>query len=305
LSFFTAGSARPRFARSEAHHQEVTLRSSVLLSGSIIAAVSLTTLSSRADTEYPLSFVERPLTLPAMTLAPEFDIGVERAGLGSGLGAVSATAGVMNLGATFGITNDIEVGALVVPIQFNDPAGYGDPEFFATFRFLHTPSIELGARLNLVIATPRDGLSAGALIMPGVPLLVHVGKILRIDAEVAVPISVQAGTGISTSGGPEITTTNAVGVGLTVPVEVAVDIIEPLHADVTTGLTIGDFRDAADSTVVPLGFGVGYAIGTKRPLLDLDLAFNWPLFAVPGSPDSKVNAGFFTLGLTAKGYFYF
>jgi hypothetical protein len=206
----------------------------------------------------------------------------------------------MNLGASFGITNDFEVGALVLPIQFNNGAGYGDPTLHATFRFLNTPTFQMGARLDLGIGIPHDGLGGGVLITPSVPMLFNaIPHRLTLLAEVEIPIGV-AGSSASGSG---------VGIGLEIPITVAFDIIEPLHVDATTGLTIVDFlnSEAGPTTAIPLGFGVGYAIGDKRPIVDIDADFQWTSFIAPGAPDgvSKIQPGIFLLGITAKGYFYF
>jgi hypothetical protein len=297
-----------RRVRAAAHVQEVSVRLSVLLSGSILAAATLTVHAARAgDQEYPLSFVERPLTLPRLTLAPSFELDIDRIGIG-GLPGDVVIAG-MQIGASFGITPDFEVGAIVVPIQFNNGAGYGgffvgeegelaEPTLFATYRFLHTEAIDLGARLAIQIVIPSDGSGAGAIIEPSVPLLVHLGKVARLDAALGFRIAAGGATGVGGS---------SVAVGLGIPASVAFDIIPPLHVGVSTGVFVDNFSQAGDTARIPLGVFAGYAIGDKRPIVDIDPFFSFFDFITPGvpSPGDKINPGIFIAGVSAKGYFYF
>jgi hypothetical protein len=307
------------------------VRASVLFFSILVAAsASLAAPAAHAqhaahgeESEFPVSFVERPLTLPRFTLAPfgEFDVtrlGTTTTAAGGGLSSDVVLVGIQ-LGASFGITDNIEVGAVLLPIQFNNGAGYGgyflgeegalaQPSVFATFRFFHQQPIEIGARLLVQFLVPRSGLGAGALIEPSLPLLVHIGKIGRFDAEVGVPIRVVGGTTVGT-----VTTGTTAEVGLDVPLRLAFDIIEPLHIGLNTGLVIEDFGHAADTTAIPLGIFMGYAVGQKKPLVDIDPFFSWFQFLTPGAtadpliPGSgdKVRPGHFVVGVNARGYIYF
>jgi hypothetical protein len=297
------------------------VRSSVLVPGLLVVAASLTSRAARAgDQEYPVSFVERPLTLPKLTLAPSLELDINRVGV-SGAGGGSLVIAGMQIGASFGILPNLEVGAIVLPIQFNNGAGYGtlpsplgfvgeegksgNPSVFATFRFLHLESLDLGARLWIQIYTPHSGLGAGALIEPSVPLLLHIGKIGRFDAELGLPILVAPSTAAAgTLGG---TSSTQVSVGLDLPLKLAFDIIEPLHVGVSTGLRVDDFSQAGESTAIPLGVFMGYAVGEKRPLIDIDPFFSFFDFITPGGGlfGDKINPGVFVVGVNARGYFYF
>ncbi len=296
------------------------MRSTVLLSGLIIAAASLTARAARAgDQEYPVSFVERPLTLPKLTLAPQLELDIDRIGVsstgptGASISASSVVAG-MQIGASFGITKDLEVGAVVLPIQFNQGAGYGglfvgeeaslaQPTIFGTFRFLHTEALELGVRLRIQFLVPSDslGLGAGAIIEPSVPLLLHIGKIGRLDAELGLPI-----TAASASDPVTGTKSTHAAVGLDLPLKLAFDIIEPLHIGVSTGIRVDDFSDAGTTAAIPLGVFMGYAIGEKRPLIDIDPFFSFFDFITPGGGlfGDKINPGIFVFGISARGYIY-
>jgi hypothetical protein len=215
-----------------------------------LAAGSLAATTARAqhgESEYPLSYVKRPLTLPRLTLAPELELDITRFPFTTAVGATNGPIVIagMQIGASFGITNDIEVGALFLPIQFNNGAGYGgeflggagnlvEPSVFATFRFFHSDVVDIGARLRLQFLVPRGTFPAAAIIEPSLPLVVHIGKIARFDAEVGIPIYVRS---------EQATTTTAVvgTAGLDVPLRLAFDIIEPLHVGLSTGVVVENF----------------------------------------------------------------
>jgi hypothetical protein len=298
------------------------VRSSILVSGAVAVALSIAPSTARAhgeEEEFPVSFVERPLTLPKFVLAPFGELDITRIGVSANtpIGVVSASqvfAG-MQVGASFGITKNFEVGAVVLPIQFNSPAGYGGdfigeegpvpgPSLFATFRFFHGEKLDVGARLRLQFIIPRGGLGAGAIVTPSVPLLLHIGKIGRFDAELGLPISFVP---IGTRNDLLATSSTQVNIGLDVPLRLAFDIIEPLHVGVNTGVAVDDFSDGGHTTRVPLGVFFGYAVGEKRPIVDIDPFFNFYDFLTPGGGPfgDTVNPGVFAVGVNARGYLYF
>jgi hypothetical protein len=242
----------------------------------------------------PLSYTERPLTLPKMILAPELALAVSRE-----LGTGDVGFG-MEVAARFGIIDDFEVNAVVAPVEFAPHVAYTGPKFGATFRFLKD-EFEMGARLNVTIIThgsladakPNLLAEGGVIFEPGVPMLLHIGKVARLDTGVYVPIQASS----SDSGGG--------GAGLRIPVAFAYDIIEPLHVGANTAFGILNFKDPGKSIYIPLGLFAGYAIATEKgPLLDIDPFFRWPYFATPGSSTDKVNAGVFEAGLAVGLYLY-
>ena len=273
-----------------------------------------------ADSEYPLSFVERPLTLPRLTLAPELELDLNRLGVSvlsaTGVATADAVLAGMQVGATFGVTDNLEVGALVLPLQFTNPVGYGglfvgeeksgNPGVFATYRFLRLRGVDLGARLLVQVLTPQPGLGAGVLIEPSAPLLLHIGRIARLDAEVGIPIGVRGGT-TTRVGTTTVQTSSSGFVGLDVPVRLAVDIVEPFHVGASTGVHVDDFGHPGESTSIPLGVFAGYAIGGRRPLVDVDAFFSFVDFFTPGGGPfgDRLNGGLFITGVSAKGYVYF
>jgi hypothetical protein len=279
--------------------QEVNVRLSQLVSGLALgAALTLSATSARAQhhgggEEYPLSYVERPLTLPKFVLAPEGVLFIDNGaftGLGVGAG--------IELGASFGITNDFEVNATVAPIRFapRGAGAYGEPILGATYRFLRG-SVEVGGRLQV---TFLHEAYAGALLIPSVPILAHIGKVARLDLDPGLIITA---AGACAGGG---CTGGGAGFGVQVPVRFALDITEPFHIGANSGIVIRNFANhQAESTfAIPLGIFAGYAVGQKKPIVDIDGFFGWDKFATPADPTDRVRASEIRAGVAVKGYIY-
>ena len=160
--------------------------------------------------------------------------------------------------------------------------------------------IELGGRVSVTVVPGRGGAKTGAVIQPGVPGLLHIGKSARLDAGVFVPITVVGGASVAGT-----TVAGRALVGLNVPVRFIYDIIEPLHVGARTGLQIFDFGHAKDSILVPLQIVAGYAIAGKNgPIVDIDPFFGWNALVNTTLP-GKADAGGITVGVSVGGFFYF
>ena len=279
------------------------MRLSHLLSGLAFgASLSLSaTAASAGESEYPLSYVERPLTLPRFTLAPELNIIIEHGLSESCLGLTGGSPLCVGVeaGAAFGITKDLEVGATVLSFKSQPGLGFGysEPQLRGTYRFL-SGQFELGVQLR---ATFLVSYGAGVILQPSVPMLLHLGKVARLDLNPGFDFRLRGGclgNGCAATGG------NAVGFEL--PIRFAIDIIEPLHVGANTGIFINDFGHAKEAAAIPLGLFAGYAIGGKRPIVDIDPFFQWRNFVTPGGGvnGDKINPGNFQVGVEARGYIY-
>ena len=80
----------------------------------------------------------------------------------------------VGVGLAYGITDDIELGGLVLPVRL-DESDIDDLEFYGRFRFVDGP-FELGAQVTLQLPTYTE-LGLGL----GLPMLAHAGRRLRID----------------------------------------------------------------------------------------------------------------------------
>ena len=257
----------------------------------------------------PVSYPERPLTYPAGILDPALDVDFQRIP-----GAASATLGAaapgsqiatsLALGAGYAITNDFGVRATVLNMSLTpSPVYYSGVTGGATYRFLRG-TFEMGIALDggVELAPPSSNISAIGVITPSIPMHIHLGKPARLDIVPTFPILTGGGTmGVG----------GTTDVGFAVPIQLAVDIIEPLHVGVTTGygmiLNPPNPETVGNSVFIPVGFIAGYAIaGRKGPVLDLDPMFLWSELFMPGAPAgaSKVNSGTYIFGLEATVYLY-
>ena len=176
-------------------------------------------------------------------------------------------------------------------------AGFGDPGpgVGATFRLLRG-DLELGVSLDASLITVQQ--LSGVVITPGVPVRLHLGKQLRLDTGAFLAItraSIDLGGNLSAS----LNST-----GLTIPVSVLYDIIEPVHVGVNTGFGIADFSNVGESAAIPLGIFAGYAIkGPNGPLLDIDPFFTFPALVTPGASQAT-QTGVYAVGVNVGGFLY-
>jgi hypothetical protein len=275
----------------------------------------------KAEGRLPLSYTERPLTLPRMILAPEGEFAVDHFDAGAG----SITQVGIGLSARFGILDDLEAFALFAPIDFGPfPAmtgesqvHYGNPTLGATYRFLRG-RFEVGATVGLTIvhelnldefASPAPQIQTGVILEPGAKFRFHITPKALLEGGVFLPIEFGAL--------PAGATGNNVGAGLRVPLAFAYDIIEPFHVGVRTGVGIASFGPPPGTSVgenlyVPLGIFAGYAVGGKNgPILDIDPFFTWTALLTPGAqshglaPGDTVHPADISAGISLGGFLYF
>jgi hypothetical protein len=261
----------------------------------------------------PVSYTERPITLPRLILNPELEFAFERVAFGG----VAPQNIAIGLSARFGITDDLDAYAIFAPLEigpFGDAAiggagfHYVNPKIGATYRFIHKEKLEIGATLGLAIVThvsegvgvpiPED--KAGVVIEPGAVAKLHISKEMSLEAAAYVPLEIGTLT----------------GAGLRVPLAFAYDITEPFHVGVRSGVGILNFAPdkgaIGDGVYVPLGVFAGYAVGGKDgPILDIDPFFTWPALFTPANTaapglkgTSHVNGGYISVGLSLGGFIY-
>lgn len=228
---------------------------------------------------WPVAFTQRGITNPAGTLRIDADVGLGRASLNVAGVHVSATALGIDLGAAFAILDDLEVGAVLVPLSIPvDPSGdieFGDLNVNATYRFLDG-SFEAAARLDLNIPTSTD-FGVGL----GVPIALHFDP-MRIDSGVHV---------IMTFADPDMV------VGLAVPLRLNVNLSDNIFAGLATGFVIDDFSAAGDTIGIPLGVQLGYTLpGSNGPMMDLAVGFAFPFFYSSGAGEITTDLWAVTLG---------
>ncbi len=203
-------------------------------------------------------WVERSLTLPSGNWA--FDVG-------GGLGHVpDQTAFGVNLEAAVGITEHVELGVRTgmrpadEPGRAIEPDLYGrlfdrqyfdggdspvaNPEIRVRWAFLSGSVAEIGLE-GRFIAPLENGTYAG--IGPGLPIALHLGDRVRLDTGLWMPFIFY----------PQHT-----AVGLSVPVDVWIQITGKLWLGPMTGIATPDISPPGRNSVtyVSMGFGLGYQI---------------------------------------------
>lgn len=245
-----------------------------------IAALAITSAASSAEAQQlPLSFSRRPLTLTARTLRGDVNFAISHLET-TVLGVTASSTGVgLSLGAGYGIIDDLEVGATVIPLTLSPSFNYNAPSVYGVYRFVRG-NIDVGAQLALTFPIDRDfGMRVG------VPVLIHLGDGARLDTGAFLDLSF---------GDP-------LGKSLSIPLSFAANINPNLYLGARTGIVLPNF----DAFAMPLGVFVGYTIaggGGNSPLADITAAFDFPLFIATGRNDT-VYAGLWTASLNGRIFF--
>jgi hypothetical protein len=222
----------------------------------VLVATSMTLVASEARAAPP--WVERRETLPGGNWA--FDVGL-------GLGHVpDRTAAGVNMEMAVGLTEHVELGVRTGLRLADDqsrgiePDNYGrlfdrqyfdggaspvaNPELRVRWGFLSGSVAEIGLE-GRFIAPIEAGTYAG--MAPGLPIALHLGDSVRLDTGVWMPFIF----------GP-----NHTAVGISVPVDIWIQVTSRVWLGPMTGLASPDISPPFGNsiTLVSMGFGVGYQI---------------------------------------------
>jgi hypothetical protein len=264
----------------------------------LLLSLALAAAAARAEEppRMPVPFVERPLTLPSLTLAPGIGVSVFHNELVvpvislflPGAGPSSFTGVGMDIGAAFGITDNLQVSADVVPLSLYPDVRYGSAQVGMRYRFLRGP-VELGIDAALDFPPPHADTF---VLQVGVPARFHLGHWGRIDS------GIQFAT-------PLVSQSDAM---MTIPLDFTVQAGRSAFVGVASGVVLPTLKgDVGTNTIIPLGFLVGGTVpGQRGPLVDIAATFAFPMFATPGFPSGsdKVHALPYTVGLTGTFYIY-
>ncbi len=214
---------------------------------------------------YAIKYAARPLTLSKMTLRAEADFLFPRL-VDFGVG--------LRVGAAFGITDDLEVGATILPLALSPNAGYGDIPVYGRFRFLKG-NFEVGAQLALNIPTSTDfGLT------PGLVAVLHSNN-FRLDVGLNFDVRFSDPDAITS---------------LLIPITASLNFSDNFWAQIRTGINVPNF----DGLVVPLGIGGFYTIAKGDvPMLDVGATFDFPSYIQTIGGDALV-LDYFVIGLAAR-----
>ncbi len=253
--------------------------------------------------ELPVRMVARPLTLPSMTLRGDAAFTIVRANFG-GFGGTQTAVGLW-FGGGFGVTDDFQIDATVVPLGLApSPVTYGNPDIAATYRFVSGP-VEVGGRFKVSIPVAGDrylGLS------PSVPVLIRLGDAARLDTGLnftfSIPVDsgsgfVQRKTQVAWAG----YTLSPYSIEAGLPLKLTFQVADPVFLGGKTGAGILLFEDAGQTFFIPLGvFGGATIPGDHGPIADITANFEFPYLFLPGARRDKVFEDLFYFGLAANVY---
>ncbi|MFO0728443.1 MAG: hypothetical protein U1E65_32000 [Myxococcota bacterium] len=207
------------------------------------------------------------MTVSKMTLVPDLHFNISQVGIA---GLASQTGFGLDLGATFGIIDDLEVRAVVLPLTLSPSAGYGNLTLEGTYRFMKGET-ELGARFTAFIPTASGAKFA---FRAGVPLDLHISKQLRIESGAFFA---------------PIFTDGDLTWGIEVPIAAAYNFTPNIFAQLEL---LPGIKSLGGKVYFAMGYTIraGYTIASgANPMLDIDAFF-------------KVNDFIQTLGGDAVGF---
>jgi len=293
----------------------VALGLMTLASPSLAEPATGAVFAEPSEPRLPIEEAQRPLTLPRFVLDPTANLELTRLEANDAYGNLTGSL-------SFGITDDLVLRALVLPLQLAGPgesafhygqtSGTRGPSIGATYRVVRG-SFEVGLGLDLRVFTAAN-ITGGAII-PTVPMRIHVGEHLRIDTAVTVQITRATTTASGTTtivnpgGDNDIETTTSVATGdntnsLRIPISALYNVTPSLYLGVTSGVTIDRIKHPDTSTGVPLGVFAGYTLaGKSGPVLDVEPFFTFPYFVTSGA-NSPTNTGEYLVGLNVRAFLY-
>ena len=291
---------------SSAYAQDPAVEGEVAAEETTTAEVSAETTTTDVATEevavdagggQAVSYTQRALTLPKGTLRVDFAPG-DRAFLQSNAGLNITllpkplkTAAGANIGAGFGIIDNLEAGVILLPLQFA-PSGvdtFGDLSVYGRYQFMQG-NTQVGVHLGLQLPTATEfGLTAA------LPVKLVLGDNMHLNT--GLGLNLLNNGAIDDKGKP----TMAVGLG--VPVEFAVNVMPALFLGLGTGLNADLSPTTFEAIRFPLTVFAGYTLDLgNKMLLDIVGQFGAPAFLsitkVKGDDAINFDVKQITLGAT-------
>ncbi len=172
----------------------------------------------------------------------------------------------LGLGVGFGATDDLELGALFLPLAFA-PSGrdsFQDMEFYGRYRLLKGETefgVQVGARLPIASEELRMGV--------GLPVLARLGETLRLDTGMELEVELYDGD----AGGTVVS--------LDAPAALNVMLMPHVFFGGRTGFYWRDFK--TEGLSIPLGVQGGATLGGG--MVDLLTWFHFPAFLRPDAAE--------------------
>ncbi len=239
------------------------------------------------ESDLPMRFAQRPLTMPRMNVSGTFDIQVLRLSFGP---FGSDTGVALGLRGSISPIENLELGLSIAGLQLAPDVDYGRaPGLFARYRFVEG-NVEIAAELAMEFSSFDPFLM---LVTPSIPVLIHFGETASLRTGLQLPLAFGDGAAFlynaptpqrESSSGAVVGDTTAVG--LFIPADVSVSFMPNVFARVRAGLGIANFDDVGNSIYTPLFIGGGATLASgSKPLLDLHAEFGFPFLFAWGADD--------------------
>jgi hypothetical protein len=247
-------------------------------------------LEPQATLRQPYALSQQPLTLPGRTLELDGAFGLLRLpvpAMGTFLPGFE-TDWTLAFGAGFGITDNLTVRALIVPLTFtSNGTDFGNPTVSLLYRLSQASFAELGAEVDVLFPVASGSKLTFDL---GLPLLLRAAW-LRVDTGLFVALGNDPNDNFRSA--------------LTIPLLVSLDVTEQGYIGVDSGPAIP--LSGSGATVLPLGFRAGFrAKGKLGPIVDVGPVFEFPFFFEPNpiGGGQNVTTSIWVLSFSAKVYLY-
>lgn len=256
----------------------------------------------------PVPLWQRPMTLPAGALRVDAYFAIEHYGY-----AGEDDQFLFDAGAAFGVLDELEVGAHVLPLQFAPDFEFRNIVLWGLYGLI-AGDFALGVELELALPGQQDDLRFGLAF--GAPMIIRVAQMLRIDTGLFLGLAVgesydettfmeesEVVVGLFRFRESPLATRNHVGI----PIILDVNVVPQIFLGVSTGVWIGDLGDAADQLYIPLGFHGGYTFAASgEPVGDFTFELVWGDFLFPGArgEQDKIDAKTFTVMFGAEIYLH-
>lgn len=246
--------------------------------------------------DLPLAWAQRPLTLTEHTLRGDLRFGMRRFRIFrfdpmTGLTTTTHDVAVgLALGAGFGITDDLEVGAEALPFELSPSFEYRRPSVYGLFRFVSGP-VDVGGLLRVVMPVEGDLTLYG-----GIPVLMHLSSAVRLDTGLFVDLTFA----------DRADETDSPHLSFVLPIELAINATPEVFFGVGTTVFLADVTEDLGSGQ-QAGVFVGYTVpaAADAPLADLRIRFQFPTLVDydPAEGEDALDTDVWELVFQANVYF--
>ena len=232
---------------------------------------------------YSLVNAQRPLTLDQGRLRIDASLGFVKVCFSAGtLSACTEVFVGLAAGASYGITDDLEVGAMVLPLTLSPEVKYGNPSVYGQYRMVGG-DVEVAARAEVWLPVEGD-------------FRLQVGAPIWWKASPSVALRTGAFLMFVASDPNQMV--------ISIPVALVINATDNFWLGISTGLSFAvSDPGPGDTLAVPLGLELGYALADSggAPLVDLVGSWQFTSFIAGGGGDT-ISASSWVASLGARIY---